>query len=510
LHGKLNYFNVLHLHSSSSLAPYPKILPGLSGGLMKTRKSPLIKTDQIHEQITSLFEELQLAIQWQRPSILMVTYRSKLVLLDTQISLKNRLRKIKQSIFRLEVNNENYDIALFLMEHPQSDKTIFYISGLANGGGAMGLNAYRALNIRRELLVDHRIRVIFWLTEQEAATLMTNALDFWAFRHRMIELPDQPRMKRISAIIKSLNWQYWDKHELQKEIPDGFHMCEELLGELPELDSPEMRAEIIHMLAGFHWAMGEYEETKKMLEKGFELIRNHNLFQLEARYHIGFGKVELEQNKQQQALNAYNTALKLNPNSAEAFFELGMAYRSLQQSSSAKTALEKAVELDPTLITAWKDLGDILFSAGEFSRAIQAYRRYIAKISKDALIWTRLGTSYLSIEKPDEALPAFKKARDINKEDPNILLNIGLTYQDLGFFNKAIRAFYKVTRMDPSNAIPWKQLGDIYNYNNRIRSAQNAYRQALILDPHLTSAQKSLDLLQSKTTKPGMSERTGI
>ena len=151
------------------------------------KTSPKSKTNnQLEEHLATLFEELQLATRWHRPSILLAAYRSKLVLIDAQVSLQKKLRKIKQKVYQLQVTKENYDIPLFLSQYPDRDKTIFFVSGLRHGGGLMGLNAYRALNIRRELLVDHHIRVIFWLDEAEADAIPANALDFWSFRHRMV------------------------------------------------------------------------------------------------------------------------------------------------------------------------------------------------------------------------------------------------------------------------------------------------------------------------------------
>ena len=147
-------------------------------------------TDPLEENVTTLFEELQLAGKYHRPSILLAAYRSKIVLSDTQNSLKSKLRTIKQSVSNVTITNENWDVPLLISRRSDRAEKVFFVSGLKNGGGPGGKNAYRALNIRRELLVDFHIRVVFWLTVSEANTLPREAGDFWSFRHRMIELFD--------------------------------------------------------------------------------------------------------------------------------------------------------------------------------------------------------------------------------------------------------------------------------------------------------------------------------
>jgi tetratricopeptide (TPR) repeat protein len=77
-------------------------------------------------------------------------------------------------------------------------KAVFSVVGLSQGGGKGGANAYRALNIRRELLVDHQLRAIFWLTGAEARELSRHAPDFWAFRHRVVEFNRPADINRIA------------------------------------------------------------------------------------------------------------------------------------------------------------------------------------------------------------------------------------------------------------------------------------------------------------------------
>lgn len=451
------------------------------------------KLDPFEDHLTTLFEELQLADHWNRPSILLAAYRSKLVLIDAQVSLEKRLRKVKQTVFRLEVNPDNYDIPLFLSQYPDLHKTVFFISGLRRGGGATGSNAYRALNMRRELLVDHRIRAIFWLNEEETDMLPMQALDFWSFRHRMVELLEQPRPERVAALVKALNWPYWNLRVLQKEIPAGLTLREELLSEIPETEAAAaLRAELIHMLAALHWAQGEYSQSQTLLNLGLDTTQKFSLFPLQSRYWDAIGLVRQALGQIDQAIEAYQTSLKLDPISADAWGNLGSAYRHRGQATEAMQATQKSIDLDPKVSGPWNNLGDLYCDSRQVENAVLAYKNSLAVNSQDAQIWLKLGEAYRSLEQPGEALRPFKKAKQLNPKDAAIWVNLGVVYRDLGLINCAIRAFYKATRLAPLSPIPWKNLGDIYRENNRLIYAQKAYKTANSLDPEDKSAKREM------------------
>ena len=154
-----------------------------------TTNTPLELDDSFEEHVATLYGELEQAIKWDRPSILLAIYSSEFVRADAEDALTAELIKLGQTSIHYHVSGrESADVALSLSQQPDINHTVFFVSGLQWGGGEDGGNAYRALNYRREYLVDYRIRVIFWITEEEAVALPNLAPDFWAFRWK-VELP---------------------------------------------------------------------------------------------------------------------------------------------------------------------------------------------------------------------------------------------------------------------------------------------------------------------------------
>ncbi|MCZ7667844.1 MAG: hypothetical protein M5U34_11835 [Chloroflexi bacterium] len=129
------------------------------------------ETPDLAERIDALFQELQLAIKFDRPSILLAVYRSEFVREDVEAALTSRLLELNQQTERVYINEQNHDLPLYLRERADRAQTVFFVSGIRFGGGDDGQNAYRALNIRREYFVEYKLRLVLWLTEEEERLL---------------------------------------------------------------------------------------------------------------------------------------------------------------------------------------------------------------------------------------------------------------------------------------------------------------------------------------------------
>jgi tetratricopeptide (TPR) repeat protein len=173
---------------------------------IKTGKAHPSHLEPLAERVQILIDELSMATRWNHASLLLAVYQSEYLRQDVEKRLKVRLASIGQKMVAYKIDKERFDVPLALSAHEERAKSTFLVSGLRFGGGKGGNNAYRALNIRRELLIDFDIRAIFWLTLSEAAALPRRAPDFWAFRHRVVEFTDQPSSgKRVEALVAARN-----------------------------------------------------------------------------------------------------------------------------------------------------------------------------------------------------------------------------------------------------------------------------------------------------------------
>ena len=171
--------------------------------------------DSFENRVTIVLDELSLGIQWDRACLIVLVYRSEQVRNRVQAMLAKSLGESGEAVLIYSVDKYHYDIPLELLNHPKRKRAVFFVSGLCWGGGRGYSNAYRALNMHREYLVEGNIKAIFWLTINEAKQLARFSPDFWAFRHKVIEFLDLPS----GTIKKSFPGSF---HDLYKKHADDF------------------------------------------------------------------------------------------------------------------------------------------------------------------------------------------------------------------------------------------------------------------------------------------------
>lgn len=144
--------------------------------------------EPFEDRIDILFHELELATKWQRPSVLLAIYSSEYVRADADIALENRLHNLGQSTYHIKIKNQkSSDVSLLISELANLNNVVFFVEGLRWGAGEDDGGMYRTLNKSREFFIENQIRVVFWLTENEAISLAHFAPDYWSFRHKVIE-----------------------------------------------------------------------------------------------------------------------------------------------------------------------------------------------------------------------------------------------------------------------------------------------------------------------------------
>lgn len=171
----------------------------------------------LEDRVNIILDELSLGIQWERPCLILVVYRSEIIKKTVQIALDKFLGESGKIVYHYTVDKNHYDIPLELLKHPRHQQAVFSISGLRWGGGRGYSNAFRALNMHREYLVDGNIKAIFWLTINEAKQVTRFSPDFWAFRHKVVEFLDIPSTKP-GLLPGSFNYSHIDHPSARHEL----------------------------------------------------------------------------------------------------------------------------------------------------------------------------------------------------------------------------------------------------------------------------------------------------
>jgi tetratricopeptide (TPR) repeat protein len=314
-------------------------------------ESQLDESEQVEsykERINLLFEELSFAIQWQRPSILLAFHDSEYLRQTVEFVLESRLAEIGQQVVRFKVNERRFDIPLLLSKRPDRDRSVYFVTGLFQGGGKEDANAYRALNMRREYFVDYAIRVIIWLSKGEAVKLSHHAPDFWAFRHRVVEFYDTvgPEFFVISA--NELSWRNREPSVQPKDLDEQITLREALLGELPgQAGSLLRRMDLLSTLANLYLENKAWELSIQRSKQGIIIAKQLNDAGFLAKFWGNLGRTYLELGQPARAIRSCWKAIRFNPRDADLWTGLEQAYLVQGRVETARSVFRKAAIIKP-------------------------------------------------------------------------------------------------------------------------------------------------------------------
>ncbi len=356
------------------------------------------------ENMRTLSGELELAIRWKRPSILLAVCKSKLSQNKAENALEKSAQKLGQGIVRINVDEKRADVAQLIFENGSVDELVFFVSNLDQGGGHDGKNAYRILNIYRELFVEQMVRCVFWLTLSEASNLPKFAPDFWAFRHRVIEFASSHGLTETSLPAGVLIWHIQDSTDSLQDLRQKAKFREELLNQLPDQTKSVLaKIELLGALGYLYWRLGENDRAWKSLNKGILLAEKDELSQVKSSLLNGLAILLYEKKEYQEAAVIFTKIL------------------------------EK--ELQDGLL--WMNLAVISSALGKNGEAVVQGQKALRLVSTDARLWNTMGHLYIWMGKIDEAISFFKKAA---KLEPNVVAHpmaLAVCYSLLGLRDEA-------------------------------------------------------------------------
>lgn len=377
------------------------------------------------ENLNILFEEILLARKWDRPSILLAVHKSKFGQQRAEKALEERLNKIGVTVSRITVDNEHSDIPHIAVAAKAANETVFFISNLAWGGGEDRKDAYRALNIYRELFVDHHLRVVLWLTTNEAATLARFAPDFWSFRHRVVEFTGQRIPRNIKLPAGALLWDVQNSVDPFDTLEARIAVREELLGKLPDnAEARSSRIDLLYNLGYLYWAMGNAAQASQRLNTALDLAAGP--YASEARSFVLNGQaiLDYEAGEYTRGAGQLQQALEIHPDDATLLMNLGITSNALGRNQDAATFANRAVRLKPRDGKIWNAHGFVCAAIGRFDDSIASFSKAIELSPRTPAYHAALAILYDLVERSDEMAHEMELARALARDPMTALLEI--------------------------------------------------------------------------------------
>ena len=153
-----------------------------------------------------------------------------------------------------------------------------------------------------------------------------------------------------------------------------------------------------------------------------------------------------------EAEECYRQALKLEPNDARAYYNLGITYRDQNNLDAAINEYVKALAINPNYLEAHFQLGGIYSLKDNSELAIGEFKEALRINPDDDGTHYMLGLVYLKQDKFNEAIAEFKEALRINPHDADFHHKLGMAYQGQGQFHMAIAEYREALTIDPNSS----------------------------------------------------------
>jgi tetratricopeptide (TPR) repeat protein len=195
--------------------------------------------------------------------------------------------------------------------------------------------------------------------------------------------------------------------------------------------------------------------------------------------HLKRGTDYQNDKKYAEAVIEFKNVLQIDPNRADAHYELAKVFLQLGQAKEAFWELRETVRLDPKNHDAAVQFAQISIYAGELEEALKRTDAVIAEDPNNEKAWLVKGEAHEALKQPAEALNAFKKAAEVGPQSEAAQLVLGNYYRQSGDRASAQAQFESAAKNLPT----MKTLLALASFYSEDRSrdadAEAAYRQAL-------------------------------
>jgi len=227
-----------------------------------------------------------------------------------------------------------------------------------------------------------------------------------------------------------------------------------------------------------------------------------------------------------RALEGYAATNKLQ--SLESYYLIGQAYMGLGKYDKALDSFERAITLSPNTAWAWQNAGQAAHMLGQYEKARAQWQRAIQLVPSNAGTYIQIGHSYLAQGDQEQALIWYQRALTMAPGDPWALNSMANALADLGRYQEALGWAIRWQAVEPRPEAPLLaaefalKVGDVPLARHYIRlaiernpnrpefyvrlakvclsdqdqdCARGAYERVLVLDPSDQAARQALQLL---------------
>jgi tetratricopeptide (TPR) repeat protein len=184
----------------------------------------------------------------------------------------------------------------------------------------------------------------------------------------------------------------------------------------------------------------------------------------DANLALAEGNKFLDTGETDKAIDALSQAVKLNPDLAEAWFKLGIAYALAEKRDETLETANRETNADPKKPTKTN-------SEKAFEKAVVASKKIVGENPNDDVAYFNLGRAYNKLNEDEDAAKALRQAVKIKPDDTEYQTELGAILIKLAQYHEAIPPLRKALELDPENIRAQDLLEDAEAGRSRVNYA---------------------------------------
>lgn len=180
------------------------------------------------------------------------------------------------------------------------------------------------------------------------------------------------------------------------------------------------------------------------------------------------GAAFFQSGKTKEALNANKKSIKLNPQDAEAYYNLAITQKELGKLLDAENNYAIAIKLKTDYFEAYSNLGNIQKQLGKLTEAEECYKKAININPKFADPYYNLATILQKKGNTKDSKKNYMEAIKLNPNYTQAYNNLGVLLQEIGNLNESKDCFIKAIETNPDSIDAFLNVSDLLEKKNSL------------------------------------------
>ena len=202
-----------------------------------------------------------------------------------------------------------------------------------------------------------------------------------------------------------------------------------------------------------------------------------------------------KEGKYKECIDAFSSVLETEPDNAEVYNNMGVAYSCLGDFEHAENIYTKAIALAPDMAQAYINLSDLYFKAGDLPSAIGTLQRGSYELENNLTIAHLLARAYIEDQRYEDAIIELERVLDGEPENYDAYYDLGHVCYELGDYEDAISNFENVLEYREDSELLFYSLAQAYEANNELDKAISNYLKSIAVNSKFIIPYKRVGIL---------------